>query len=344
MAEMDDATKQADAAADASRRAALVKTVACIGGVSLERGVPAEEIHEYISDPGNLVWMDVQDPGPAELSTLLEEFGFHPLALQDVTQGQQRPKVDEYKGYLFVVVYGVVSAKDTRELRTLEVDLFIGRNYVVSIHRERLPALEDALARWTRGGTMLREGVGFLVYTVVDAIIDAYFPLLDAIEDEVDETELAMFERQDEECTLRLLRLKRTLVSLRRVLHPLRDIFGAFLRRDHAYFSASTAVYFQDVYNHVLRIVDVVDIERDMVTGALEAYLAVVSNRVNKTMKALAVCTIAVAFISAVFGAYGMNFKEIPLAEEPWGFWAIAGGTSAMIAGFLYYSWRRRGL
>src|SRR5262245_41385235 len=101
-----------------------VKTVACLGSVSLERDVPTEEIRDYIREPGNLVWMDVQDPGPAELSMLLEEFGFHPLALEDVATGQQRPKVDEYKGYMFVVTYGVVPSADTTELRTFEVDLF----------------------------------------------------------------------------------------------------------------------------------------------------------------------------------------------------------------------------
>ena len=105
-----------------------VKTVACLGGVSLERDVPTEEIRDYIREPGNLVWVDVQDPGPAELSMLLEEFGFHPLALEDVTRGRQRPKVDEYKGYMFVVTYGVVPNRGNTELRTFEVDLFIDRD------------------------------------------------------------------------------------------------------------------------------------------------------------------------------------------------------------------------
>jgi magnesium transporter len=159
-----------------------VKTVACVGGVSLERGVATEEIHDYIKEAGNLVWVDCADPGPEELSMLLEEFGFHPLALADVAKGQQRPKVDEYKGHLFAVTYCVATGSTLKELQTAEVDLFIGRNYVVTIHRGRVPALEDALARWTRGGPMMREGVGFLVYTLMDALIDTYFPIIDAIE------------------------------------------------------------------------------------------------------------------------------------------------------------------
>jgi len=321
--------------------AARIRTVACVAGVSVERGVPTDEIREYVRDPSNLVWMDIQDPGPEEVTVLLEEFGFHPLALEDVSRGGQRPKVDEYKGYLFVVLYGVAQGDNDAEPRTTEIDLFIGRNYLVSVRRGASHAVDDAFARWTRGGAMSGQGVGFLVYTLMDAVIDAYFPILDAIEDEVDEAELAMFGRLDEECTFRLLRIKRTLVMLRRVLYPLRDIFHVFLRREHACFPAETAVYFQDVYNQVLRILDAVETERDRATGAMDAYLSVVSNRLNRTMAALTVCTMAVGIVGAVFGAYGMNFGWIPLGERTWGFGAVAGGTVALVGALLIYSKRR---
>jgi magnesium transporter len=319
-----------------------VKTVACLGGVSLERNVPSEEVRNYIREPGNLVWVDVQDPGPAELSMLLEEFGFHPLALEDVATGQQRPKVDEYKGYVFVVTYGVVPGEDTTAPRTFEVDLFIGRNYLVSIHRGRAPALEDAVGRWTRGGAMLREGVGFLVYTVMDAIIDAYSPLMNAIEEKLEGAEMEIFARFHQESVQRLLELKRTLFTLRRVLYPLRETFSLFLRRDQPLFSANTLVYFQDVYDHILRILDVLDIERDMVASTLDAHLAVVSNQLNETMKTLTVITVVVALAGSVFGAWGMNFEVIPLATAPWGFWGVMGSTITLIVIALMVS-RRRG-
>jgi magnesium transporter len=318
-----------------------VKTVACVGGVSLERGVPTEEIHDYIKDAANLVWVDVQDPGPEELSMLLEEFGFHPVALDDVAKGQQRPKVDEYKSYLFAVTYCVAAGSALKELQTVEVDLFIGRNYVVTIHRGRAPALEEALGRWTRGGPLMREGVGFLVYTMMDALIDTYFPVIDAIESQIEETELALFGRFRGEEIQDLLKLKRSLVVVRRVLYPLRETFHVFLRPNHTYFSANTRVYFQDVYSHILRILDVLDIERDMLTAALEAHLTVMSNRLNQTMRTLAVLTVAVAILSAVFGAWGMNFAVVPLADAPWGFAAVVGGTLALLAALGIVTWRQ---
>lgn len=318
------------------------RTVACLGGVSLERGVDDAEIRAYLRDPDNVVWVDVQDPGPEELTALLEDFGFHPLALEDVAKGQQRPKVTEYKGYLFVVTYAVISTVSTGNFEMHEVDLFVGRNYVVSIHREPVPALDEAMSRWTRGGEMLREGVGFLVYTLMDAIIDAYFPITDAIEDEMDQTELDMFtEKQD--CSIEdLLRMKRELFRLRRVLNPLREAFHVFLRADQPRFSANTHVYFQDVYDHVLRILDVIDMQRDMVSGVLDAHLTIVSNRLNVTMKTLTVITIALAIVGSVFGAWGMNVKEVPFSDSRGGFWLIFGGTTAL-TGTILYVCRKRG-
>ena len=321
--------------------AANVKTVACLGGVCLERGVPIEDLGDYIREADNVVWIDVQDPGLEELSMLQEQFGFHPLALEDVTKGEQRPKVDEYKGYLFVVTYAVLSEAVNHEARTVEVDLFIGRNYVVTLHRDRVPALEDAYGRWTRGGAMLPEGAGFLAYAVMDAIVDGYFPVIDRIEDEVDEIEIEMFTQLNPRAVQSLLRLKRILVTLRRVLYPLREMFHVFLRRDHPMFSPNTLVYFQDVNDHVLKCLDLLDIEREMVSGALDAYQMVLSNRLNLTMKTLAIISMVVGIAGLTFGAWGMNFEYIPWHGHPWGFWGVMIGTAGLIGGVLLLGWKK---
>jgi magnesium transporter len=321
-----------------------VKTVACLGGVSLERGVPAEEIHDYLGEGDNVIWMDIQDPGQAELSMLVDEFGFHPLALEGAGAGQRRPKLDEYKGHLALVTYAAVPATGvgSRERATAEVDLFIGKNYVVTLHRGRVPALEDAATRWTRGGALLREGVGYLVYCVLDAMIDSFAPLISEIEEQIDEIETAVFTFSDEEGIRELLRSKRSLAALRRVLFPLREIFPSLLRREHAFFHGSTQVYLSDARDHLLRILDVLDTQRDMAAGAVEASLAVSSHRLNKTMKTLAVLTAAVAVVGSVFGAYGMNVADVPFAAARGSFWAISLGTIAFVAvALLAGRWRR---
>ncbi len=332
------------AAVPASSARAKIKTLACLGGISLERGVAMDEVHGYVKDPTNIVWVDIQDAGPEEFSVLLEEFGFHPLTLEDVSKGQQRPKVDEYKGYLFVVIYSATPRSEKGEFTAQEAALFVGRNYLVSLHRGPLPAVDDAMNRWARGGQMLSEGVGFLVYTVVDAIIDTYFPVIDGIEDELEACEMQMFDQSHPFGVERLLRYKRTLVALRRLLSPLREMFNVFLRRDHPYFSSNTLAYFQNVYDHVLRLLDALDTEREMLAAALDAHLAVVSNRVNATMKKLTVITVVVAFAGSVFGAWGMNFASVPLAEYRWGFWAVWFGTMILMGLALLFSWRQKWL
>src|SRR5262249_8999648 len=143
-----------------------------------------------------------------------------------------------------------IPGEDAKLLQTAEVDLFVGRNYVVSIHRGRVPALEEALVRWTRGGPMLREGVGFLVYEVLNAIIDSFTPFIRSIEDEINETEVAVLTQPDEEGVRSLLRLKRDLAALRRVLHPLRSVFQVLLRRDPPFFPGNLEVYLRDVFEH----------------------------------------------------------------------------------------------
>jgi magnesium transporter len=210
--------------------------------------------------------------------------------------------------------------------------LFIGRNFLVSIHRGPSPPLDEAAGRWTRGGLLLREGVGFLVYTVLDAIIDGYFQPIDAIKEEIDETELEIFTRFQQEDIQRLLKLKRTLVAMRRVLSPLRETLTVFLRPEHSFVTANTRVYFHDVHDHVLRILDVLETEREAVGSAMEASLAVVSNRLNLNMKNLTIITVCVAVVGSVFGAWGMNFKYIPLSESAGGFWIVLGGTVLLIA------------
>jgi magnesium transporter len=295
-----------------------------------------------VREAENVVWMDVCDPGPEELAMLLEEFGFHPLTLEDLAHGRQRPAVTDYKGYLFVVTYGLLKSTDLFEPRTAEVDLFIGRNFVVTVRREHIAALDDAMAHWTSGGALLREGVGFLTYTLMEALTTSYLPLLESIEDTVEETEMAMFARFDQAGIQQLLKTKRTLVALRRVLNPLRETFQVLLRREHSFFSGNMLVYMQDAQNQLLRILDGLEVERDMVNSALEASLTLMSNRLNRTMKALTIITVCVALVGSVFGAWGMNFEAIPLSASPLGFWIVAGGTVALVTlTLLVGAWRR---
>lgn len=291
-----------------------------------------ESISELIHEEGIVLWVDIANPGAAEVELLRREFGFHRLALEDVTRQRQRPKIDEYPDYYFVVMYAPADAEEGAELRTEEVDVFVGANYLVTCHRNCIPSLSDAASRWERTESELRGHVGFLLHVVADSVIDSYFPIVETIQDRVDALELNMFKAGSQFDAGILLGLKRDLHTVRKAVEPLREVFNTFLRHDKAIFSQQTYPYFQDVYDHVLRILDLIDIERDMTTGALEAQLSVASNRLNETMKRLTVIAICVAIMGAVFGAWGMNFSEVPLDEMGlFGFAAVCGGTTILV-------------
>ena len=253
-------------------------------------------------------------------------------------------KVDEYKGYLFVVTHSIRSCTNLQNIDLCEVDLFVGRNYLVTVHRGTAPPLDDAFTRWVSGGDMMKEGVGYLVYIVLDSLVDAFFPVLDAIEEHMEDAEFELFSGTGTSHVPQLLKLRRSLMHLRRVISPLREVFNAFLRREQSLFTPQTRIYLHDVYDHVLRILDALEMEREMLSGAVEANLSVLSNRLNATMKTLTGITIVVAMMGAVFGAWGMNFDHMPLAHHPAGFWVLFLGTMSVIGTSLWWAWRRRWL
>lgn len=328
---------------------AQIRTIALIGGVSFERTEGLDELPAQLAEADNVVWVDVLAPGEAERSALMDVFGFHPLAMEDVATGEQRPKVDEYKGYVFSVSYGVApvvggaaSGSLVHDFRTIELHAFVGRNYLVTVHKEPLPALDEAQQRWTRGNTMLREGLGFLVYAVLDAIVDGYFPVVNGLEAAIERAEDAMVNGPTDHQVGELLHIRRSVLRLRRILSPMREAFGVLARRDRPTFTAGTQVYLQDVHDHLLRVLDLVDAQRDLVTSALDASLTIVSNRLNETMKRLTTISASVGFAAAVFGAWGMNFAAIPASQMTYGFPLVVGGTIVVLLG----GWavvRRRG-
>ncbi|MCK6551356.1 magnesium transporter CorA family protein, partial [Myxococcota bacterium] len=316
---------------------ARVRALGLLAGLSLERSLPLDEVARTIAEPNNLVWVDVESPGTEELSLLREAFGFHPLAIEDVANGQQRPKVDEYRGYMFVVTYAILRGDHALEAKVRELDLFIGRNYLVTVHRGEVPAIDEAIARWTRGGDLLQEGVGFLAYTVMDAVIDAYFPVVDAIGDELDAVESSLFSGFRDELVQRFLRVKRSLHGLRRVLSPMRETFTVFLRRDHPLFSPATQVYFHDVHDHVLRLLDTLEVQRDKVSGTTDAYFMMASHRMSLLVRTMTIVAIAGGLFAAAVGLWA----ALGAPAGPW--LGVAAGTGLVLAGVAFKIGSRKG-
>lgn len=308
-------------------------------GSGLLEDIPIDRISDVLQQENELLWVDVVDPTSDDLRLIGEEFNFHPLAMEDVRKHRQRPKVDFYEGYLFVVFYAT-SLKD-RRVTINEVHLFIGRNYLVTVHDGSCSAITDTAARWRENVAQLgNRSISLLVYSLLDSIVDDYFPMIDDLSERIDELEERIFASFDQRALQEIFQLKKELLVVRRVLGPQRDVMNTLLRRDNPLIDTDTVAYFQDIYDHILRVTDAVDTYRDLLSSALDAYLSVTSNRLNRIMKTLTSSSIILMSMTLVAGIYGMNFVHIPELDWQLGYlWAL--GLMALIGSVIFVFFRR---
>ncbi|MDP9364375.1 MAG: magnesium/cobalt transporter CorA [Chloroflexota bacterium] len=296
----------------------------------LRNDIPLESISDILPRDDSVLWIDVVEPTDDEIRLLAEEFGFHPLALEDAQRRHQRPKIDHYDGFLFLVFYGLESV-DGRPT-TREVGIFAGKNYLVTVHDGTLGAIPETAERWCRNvETLGNRGVGLLVYSLLDTLVDGYFPCVDEMAERVEELEVAIFERTDTGAQAEIFALKKDLLAIRRVLGPERDVMNALVRRDAPVFGEGVVVYFQDVYDHILRVTDSVDTYRDLLSSALDAHLSMTSFHLNEVVRRLTSSSIILMSVTLIAGIYGMNFAYMPELDWTYGYaWAL--GLMAAVA------------
>ncbi len=270
-----------------------------------------EELSELVIQEQTTIWVDVVDATPEEITRIGEEFKFHPLALEDTLRGGQRPKVDQYDGYQFIVFYGLTSQED--RVQTHEVNIFLGKKYMVTFHPSDLRVITETAERWrAHAKAMGTHGVGFLLYSVLDSLVDGYFPVLDDIAERADSLEETILAAGQPTLQAEILQLRRDLLTIRRVAAPERDVMNVLVRRDPPIFSRKEILYYQDVYDHLLRVTDSVDIYRDMLSSVLDANLSMVSYTLNVVVKRLTSSSIILMSMTLVAGIYGMNFVHMP--------------------------------
>ena len=289
-----------------------------------------EDLKQIITREQTTVWVDVVDPAPEEIARIGELFGFHPLALEDVERGGQRPKIDQYDGYQYIVFYGLTT--EAGRCRSHEVDIFLGKHYMVTFHDSRLPVIAETANRWRANVAELgNHGRGFLLYSLLDSLVDGYFPVLDDVAERADGLEERIMTQGQPGLQAEILQIRRDLLLVRRVAGPERDVMNVLIRRDPPLFGREEITYFQDVYDHLLRVTDSVDIYRDMLSSVLDANLSMISYSLNNVVKRLTASSIVLMSITLIAGIYGMNFVDIP--ELDWRFgYPFALGIMAAVA------------
>ena len=288
-------------------------------------------------------WLDLNAPAHTDVERLGQLCGFHPLALRAAAQPAQRPKLDDYGHYAFLVFYGAWRGVGSHPTLLHEVDMFISGKYLVTIHSDPLPALDQQ--RSDLDGRALHSEQ-FLLYRVLDALTDSFFPLLSDMDDEIDEIEAAVLTQPTEQQLDRLFSLKRQLVTMRKVVTPQRDVFASSIDQLARLpgFQLDERDYFRDVYDHLIRVSELIDAYRDLLSGATDLYLSTVSNRQNGVMKQLAVIATIFLPLSFITGFFGQNFGfMVSEIHRAWTFWTLGLGTIAVTCVALMLLFRRKG-
>lgn len=288
------------------------------------------------------IWVDVNSHYSNAWLALAETLDLHPLTIEDTLSPESRIKIEEYDDYLFVVARDANFNKETSDpydFETCNLYLYIGKHYLITVHQRPSRATDVLADRLRVSSELLDRGVDYLAYAVLDSIIDLYFPMLDQIDEFVDQLETGIFERQaSNEVLEQIFALKRTLLALRRHQSPMREILATMANRPSPYLSHNTQIYLRDVYDHVVRQVESIETYRDLLSGALEIYFSVVSNRMNEIMKALTVVGTFLLPATWIASIYGMNFESMPFLHHPLGFWvaiALMFGISLLLMGYM---------
>ena len=293
---------------------------------------------------GAMLWVDLMAPGEAERRLLSEVFGFHPLAVEDAVSALQFPKIETYPGYLYVVLHGIHAEPQHTEFATRDVDFFLGRNYLMTVHDGDSHSINTIREMCNRHEHILKEGPVSLMHRIVDRMIDNYRPVFEEIEARVGRLEEEAFAGH-ERLSRRVMRLKRDVSSMRRVLVPQRDAIGRLARREFPMISDEMTYRFRDVYDHVVRLTDEAILFQDRITGIFEVNLSSVSNRLNQVMKLLTVMSTIFLPLTVLTGMWGMN---ITIPHFPGGpevqFWWVFGLMIVICLAMLVFFRRKKWL
>jgi magnesium transporter len=287
------------------------------------------------------LWVHLDTPTEDELRFLQETFKIHPLTIEDIVNQNQRPKIEPFEDYVYLAIHPLRrQARWTVE--PTELDLLLGKPWIVSVHYGPLPGLIENAKLHERIPPALGRGTDYLLYTLLDLVVDSYFPVLDEVEDEIDVLEDQLLTRAKKVDMGGVLRLKRSLVHVRRAVTPQRDVLNQLTHHDFPFVRPENLVYFRDVYDHLIRIAEEIESLRDILSSLLEIHLAAISNQLNITMKRLTAWGIILVTITAIAGIYGMNFRFMPELEWRYGYF-IALGCMALISGGLFAYFKRKG-
>lgn len=323
----------------------MIRSIFISSDGEIRENIAQSDYQAHMKEPAGLLWVDFEATAPETDAVILEEvFGFHPLAIDDALQESHVPKLDDWVDYLYIVLHSVIFDSREHELETQEIDIFLGKNYMVTHHDQPIAAVERTWSLSQRDSRYQKHGIDYLFYRLADEIVASYMPVVEGMDEAIDQAEDLIFDNPAPYALERIFRLKRTALQIRRVIGPQREVLNKLARDDYEVVDSQVRIYFRDVYDHLVRMHDIVESVRDLVGGTLDTYLSVINNRMNEIMKTLTLITTLFMPISFVASFLGMNFFQ---PEFPLPAWTSQTAFMITITGMLVfpvgmYLWMRR--
>jgi len=297
-------------------------------------------------DRPTVTWINIDGLHDVKvIEKLGQYFGLHPLLLEDILNTEQRPKMEDFGDYIFLVVKMLNYDDKTEQIEAEQVSLILGPNWVISFQEREGDVFDPLRDRLRKGKGRLRKmGADYLAYSLVDAIVDHYFIILEKFGEEIEDTETELATNPTQETLQTIRTMKKEMVFLRKSVWPLRELVSSLERGGAPLIRESTGIYLRDVYDHTIEVIDTVESFRDMISGMLDIYLSSISNRMNEVMKVLTIFAAIFIPLTFVAGIYGMNFEYMPELRWHWGYFGVLIGMASVTGGMLVYFRRKRWL
>lgn len=314
------------------------------GSARIEEHWTANDLPELLKDPSAVIWVDMESPTEADEEVLLDVFHFHPLTVEDCRENRHYPKIEEFEGYLYFIVHGVRADTSPERFNTIELDGFLGSNYVITYHHDYFRSIDNVRQLLRTTPVACQRGAAFLLHQILDQVVDYYSPVLDDFDARIDKLEDDIFnlKQPNNKILSEIMELKRSVLRLRRISVKQMDILYRMSRGEFPLIPVDMRPFYRDVYDHLVRVVDLSESYRDLISGSLEAYLSVVSNRLNEIMKVLTIFSAIMLPLTFIAGVYGMNFDNMPELHSRYGYYTVWVIMVAVALAMLVF-FRRRG-
>ena len=309
----------------------------------VEEGFGVDQLPELLKDEKAVIWVDMAEPNTEDENVLLNVFHFHPLTVEDCRENRHYPKIEEFAGYLYFIVHGVRADTSSDRFNTIELDGFLGPNYVITYHHDEFRSINAVKQLIRTSPIACKRGAAYLLHQILDRIVDYYSPVLDDFDNRIDELEARIFEGKssNSEMLSEIMNIKRSVLRLRRISVKQLDILLRVSRGEFDLISQALLPFYRDIYDHLVRVTDLAESYRDLIAGLLDAHLSVVSNRLNEVMKVLTIFSAIMLPLTFIVGVYGMNFDNMPELRSRYGYFVVLGVMAAVASGMLLFFWNR---